>query len=126
MTDAETTGPAATMFDAWIAAYVRAWESNDPGDIARLFTEDAAYSTAPFRQPWQGRDTILAEWLKIKDEPGTWTFTWELLGISDDLGFVRGWTTYTDQEHPISNLWIVHLAPDGRCAEFTEWWMEEK
>ncbi len=126
MTDTVATGSTPELFDAWIAGYRRAWESNDSDDIARLFTEDARYYTAPFRDPWQGRDDIVARWIEIKDEPSEWTFRSELLGISDDLGFVRGWTTYTDQKHPLSNLWVIRLAPDGRCSEFTEWWMEEK
>ena len=127
MTETVATGPTQAMFDAWIAGYLRAWESNDPDDIARLFTEDARYYTAPFREPWQGREAIVAEWLKAKDEPGTWIFRSELLGISGDLGFVRGWTTYTeDPPKSYSNLWVIRLAADGRCSEFTEWWMREK
>lgn len=33
----------------WVDGYVRAWASNDPDDIGRLFTDDATYYTAPFR-----------------------------------------------------------------------------
>ena len=31
--------------------YVKAWGSNDPQDIAALFTEGAEYYTAPHRDP---------------------------------------------------------------------------
>lgn len=51
----------------WVAAYERAWASNDPAEIGALFTDDALYFTTPFREPRRGRD--------------------------------------------------------GRCREFTEWWM---
>ncbi|SFN59462.1 hypothetical protein [Mycetocola miduiensis] len=39
---------------AWIQAYERAWESNAPGDIRSLFTDDAAYYTEPWIEPWRG------------------------------------------------------------------------
>jgi hypothetical protein len=29
--------------DKWVAKYRKAWESNDPADIAALWTEDAAW-----------------------------------------------------------------------------------
>ena len=110
--------------EAWLEGYVRAWETNDPEDVGGLFTEDARYYTAPFREPWRGRDGIVAGWLERKDEPGTWSFRHEVLAIAGDLGFVRGWTTYLNPPTEYSNLWMIRLAPDGRCAEFTEWWME--
>ena len=116
---------AATL-DAWVARYVQAWESNDPADIAGLFTEDARYSTAPDREPWRGRDAIVAGWLDRKDEPGDWTFRHEIVATAGDLGFVRGWTTYADPPTTYSNLWVVRFAPDGRASEFTEWWMEHR
>jgi ketosteroid isomerase-like protein len=100
---------------------VRAWTTNDPADIAGLFTEDAEYYTAPYRQPWRGRDAIVAGWLQKKDEEGEWKFRSEVLAIADDLGFVRGWTDYVDESY--SNLWVIRLR-DGRCSEFTEWWMK--
>jgi hypothetical protein len=48
-----------------------------------------------------------------------------VLAVAGDLGFVRGWTTYTE-ESDYSNLWVIRLAADGRCSEFVEWWMEVK
>ena len=114
----------AKALDAWLEGYVRAWDTNDPENIGGLFIEDARYYTAPFREPWRGRDGIVASWLERKDEPGTWSFRHEVLAIAGDLGFVRGWTTYLNPPTGYSNLWVIQLAPDGRCAEFTEWWME--
>jgi ketosteroid isomerase-like protein len=104
--------------------YLRAWESNDRDAIGRLFTDDAAYYTEPFREPWRGRDAIVAGWLDAKDEPGTWSFRYELMAVADSLGFVRGWTSYANPPREYSNLWVVKLDAAGRCTEFTEWWME--
>ena len=107
----------------WVDGYVRAWESNDPAAISALFAEDARYFPAPFREPWRGRAGIVAGWLERKDEPGTWSFRHEMVAVAGDLGFVRGWTRYVEPPAEYSNLWVVRLAADGRCAEFTEWWM---
>jgi uncharacterized protein (TIGR02246 family) len=110
--------------ERWVQAYVKAWESNAPADIEALFTEDAEYYTAPHREPWRGRQGIVEGWLKRKDEQGTWTFRFEVMAVADPLGFVRGWTVYDDATY--SNLWVIRLAADGRCEEYTEWWMKEK
>ena len=114
----------AQDLETWVGGYRRAWETNEPADIARLFTEDATYYTAPFREPWRGRDAIVAGWLDRKDEPGRWSFRHEILAVADGLGFVRGWTRYQDPPSEYSNLWVVRLEADGRCSDFTEWWME--
>jgi hypothetical protein len=114
--------------DKWVDRYVRAWESNEHEDIGQLFTEDARYYTAPYREPWVGRDGIVAEWIDRKDEPGVWEFRHGVLGIDGSVAFVRGWTHYAatadEQETEYSNLWVIRLEPDGRCSEFIEWWME--
>ena len=115
----------AAAVSAWVEGYVRAWNSNDPDDIGRLFTDDAAYYTDPFDAKWQGRDMIVREWLNRKDEPGDTSFRHEVVAVQDDLGIVRGWTHYfTAPPGDYSNLWVIRFAPDGRCREFTEWWMQ--
>jgi hypothetical protein len=108
--------------DHWVERYVRAWETNASDDIGDLFTEEATYYTAPYREPWRGRDGIVAAWLDRKDVQGDWSFRHETLSVCDDLALVRGWTEYqTDSDY--ANLWVIRLSGDGRCSEFTEWWM---
>ncbi len=75
---------------AWVDRYVAAWESNDPAAIGGLFAADASYRQRPSDESWQGRDVIVANWLDIKDDPGTWTFRSDVLAAADDLAFVRG------------------------------------
>lgn len=110
--------------ERWVQAYVRAWDSNDPEDVAALFTDDARYYSLPTRPAIEGRDAIVTDWLARRDEPGDYQFRYEILAASDDLGFVRGWTTYVgppvEQYH---NLWVLRLDAEGRAKEFTEWWM---
>lgn len=117
------------LLDAWVAGYVRAWTTNDPEDIGRLFAADAVYFTAPFREPLRGRARIVADWLERRDEPGTWTFAYEIHAICDDLGLVRGRAEYAatadDPARTFSNLWEIRLDAESRCTSFTEWWMEQ-
>ena len=108
----------------WVAGYVKAWGSNDPDDIAAIFTEDAVYEFSPDDpDKLRGREAIIAGWLDSKDEPGDWTFDWEVLAENDDLLIVQGRTDYPT-EKLYDNLWVVRLAPDGRATRFTEWYME--
>ena len=112
----------AERLTAWMDRYVAAWASNDTGDIAALFTEDATYRTEPYAEPWRGRDAIVRHWLDRKDEPGAYTFRWHPVAVAGDLGVVQGETTYPDRTY--SNLWLIRLDDAGTCTEFTEWWME--
>lgn len=111
---------------AWVDQYVRAWNSNDPAEIGALFTDDASYFTGPFDAPWVGRDVIVREWLKRQDALGSTTFRYELLATTVETGVVRGWTLYHDPPTEFSNIWLVRLDPDGRCREFTEWWVDRR
>ena len=104
---------------SWVESYRRAWESNDPAAIADLFTPDAAYLPGPFDPPWTGRETIVREWLGRRDEPGQTTFRYEVLAAEPGVGVVRGWTSYREPDREYSNVWLIRLAPDRRCHEFT-------
>ncbi len=110
----------------WVEGYLQAWNSNDPQAIGQLFSEEAAYYTGPFDEPWKGRATIVANWLERKDEPGTFRFHYLVLSASDDLGVVRGWTLYLEAQREFANLWLIKFDPEGRCSEFTEWWVQRK
>ena len=113
--------------ERWMDGYVHAWTTNDPADIAALFTGDATYHTAPYSEPFAGRDAIVAGWTEIADEPGTWTFRYEPMAIVGGLAFVRGWTDYVDgKPRTYHNLWVIRLKEDGRASEFTEWFMKER
>jgi uncharacterized protein (TIGR02246 family) len=109
---------------AWVDAYRRAWESNDPAGIGALFAKKARYFHTPFAEPWEGREAIVAQWLARKDEPGTTTFRCEVIATKGDTGVVRGWTQYLEPPGEYSNIWVIRFDERGRCREFTEWWVQ--
>ncbi|PFG40733.1 SnoaL-like protein [Georgenia soli] len=110
---------------SWIDGYIRAWNSNDPDDIASLFTVDAEYRTEPFADPVEGRDAIVAYWLANSDEPGRTTFAWTPVVVTSNVAVVEGTTDYRDDPpRTYSNLWVLRLDGSGRCTSFTEWWMQ--
>ena len=113
-------------FVTWVEGYIRAWNSNDPKDIGSLFSEDATYLTGPFDTAWEGREQIVEGWIGRKDDPGTWTFKYDVLAADDPVGTVRGFTQYMDPPQTFSNIWLIKLNENGEATEFNEWKMEKK
>ena len=114
---------------AWLDAYVRAWESYDPAAIGDLFAPDAVYAFGPFAEPVRGRETIVAAWLVDRDAPGTYRARYEPLAVEGDLAVANGRSRYfgedgTTPRTEYDNIFVLRFGPDGRCAEFREWYME--
>lgn len=106
----------------WVAAYRKAWESNDPDDIRALFTEDGVYHATPTHSGWKGHDEIVKNWLEHQDPPGTTTFEWEQVSFDGETGVVTAVSGYPDgpKKGTYDNVWIVELAPDGRARTFRD------
>jgi ketosteroid isomerase-like protein len=116
---------SADEVQAWLDAYLAAWQSYDPAQIGALFAEDASYAY----HPWDtgdavlhGRDAIVANWLDDRDEPGSWQAEYRPLLIDGDRAISTGVTRYADGE-VYDNLWVLAFDDRGRCTEFVEWFM---
>jgi hypothetical protein len=109
----------------WMDRYRRAWETNNTNDIRALFSEDAQYRTEPYAEPWIGHAEIVDGWLAIQDEPGEFSFEWEPVVATGEMGIIQGRTVYGERDEHYRNLWVIRFQPDGRASEFTEWWMSE-
>lgn len=109
---------------SWVLRYVQAWSTNEPAEVGALFSDDAKYFRRPGGHPWSGRDAIVTGWVEHADEPGTWSFQFEILGVDEQVGFVHGRTEY-QHESDYDNLWVVRLNEAGECTEFTEWFMAD-
>ncbi len=105
--------------------YVLAWSSNDPDHIRALFTEDAVYDPQTAGGEWDGIDEIITRWLEIDDKEDNWDFEWLPVVETDDLAVVTARTRYFEPELAYRNLFIIRFNGDGRCSDFTEWYIEE-
>lgn len=116
----------------WLDNYEKAWRSNDAETIGALFTDDAVYRWHPWDTPEDGavgREAIEQAWLEEPDAPDAWRMTCEPLAVNSGLGVARCVTTYTatedDPGNVYHNIFLVRLTDDGRCSEFTEYYMKE-
>lgn len=107
---------------AWLDAYVAAWRSYD--GIAELFSDDAEYRYHPYDEPLRGRDAIVEDWLGDRDEPGSWEASYAPLLVEGDRAVATGETRYAGGR-TFSNAFVLAFDADGRCREFTEWYMEQ-
>ena len=117
---------------AWLDRYVEAWRANERGPIEALFTDDAVYSYRPWddaENTMRGREALVTSWLEEPDEPSAWDAQYEPYAVEDDRAVAVGWSRYTatgDQpERTFHNAYLLRFAPDGRCASFHEFYMEE-
>jgi len=112
--------------DDWMDGYVLAWSSNDAEHIRALFTDDAVYDPQTADGEWEGVDEIVAKWQEIDDQEENWDFEWLPLVETDDLAVITGRTSYLEPAESFRNLFVIRFAPDGRCYDFTEWYVEEE
>jgi ketosteroid isomerase-like protein len=121
----------------WLGAYVEAWRSYEPSAIAALFSEDAQYRYHPYDEPIRGRDAIVASWLgegeeegaSTRDEEGTYDARYEAVAVDGEVVVAIGTSSYSDEpggpvRRVFHNCYVMRFDDEGRCREFTEWFME--
>ena len=81
----------------WLDAYIAAWSSYDPAEIAALFTDDAAYHYDPFREPLVGGAAIAADWLQARMPPGSWEAEYRPFAVEGDRAVAMGETRYPQE-----------------------------
>jgi uncharacterized protein (TIGR02246 family) len=117
----------------WLDAYVQAWTTYDPADIAALFAEDAVYYYHPYDAPVRGREAIVASWIESdrRDPPGTYHGQYQPLAIDGSVAVTNGRSRYFEADGvtlrtEFDNLFVLHFDEAGRCSEFREWYMERR
>jgi ketosteroid isomerase-like protein len=120
----------------WVNRYVEAWRSYDPADISSLFSEDVAYRYHPYDDPIAGRDAVVASWLgqsasgdaSTRDKPGTYDAEYSPVAVDGDTVVATGTSQYREEpDGPIvrtyENCFIIRFDSEGRCREFTEYYL---
>ena len=122
---------------AWLDAYVAAWKSYDPEAIGALFTDEVKYRFHPYDDPVEGREAVVESWLGEgehegapgRDEEGTYDASYRPIAVDGDVAVASGSSTYTrGPGGPIDeiydNCFVMRFDADGRCREFTEWFVK--
>lgn len=120
----------------WLDRYVAAWQSYDPDDVAGLFSEAVAYRYHPFDQPVVGREAVTASWLgedpsggaSTRDAPGTYEADYVPVAVDGDIVVATGTSRYRERrDGPVvrtyDNCFVMRFDGDGRCREFTEYYL---
>lgn len=121
-----------TDVQAWLDRYLEAWRANDQPTIAELFTEDAVYRYRPYgeERTLRGIEAITHFWLDEPDEPGSWEASYAAYAADGDRAVATGTSRYRANddtpEQRYHNVFLLRFGADGRCAEFTEYWMLEE
>jgi ketosteroid isomerase-like protein len=125
--------------DRWLADYVAAWLSYDRAKIEALFAEDISYRYHPEDDAIVGREEVVRAWLAegdhpeagTKDEPGTYEAAYRAVAVDGDVAVATGISSYRDSaDGPVmrvyDNCFVMQFDSEGRCREFTEWFMKRK
>jgi hypothetical protein len=121
---------------AWLDRYIDAWMSYDPDAISGLFSEDVAYRYHPNDEPIVGRAAVVASWLgqdasgtaSSRDAPGTYEAAYSPVAIDGDTVVATGTSRYSEVPggpvvRSYENCFIMRFDDEGRCREFTEYYM---
>ena len=123
--------------DRWLDAYVEAWKTYDPAAIGELFSHDVSYRYHPHDDPVSGRDAVVASWLgetdvegaSARDDPGTYDASYRAVAVDGGVAVAVGSSTYYaasdgSVRDVYDNCFVMRFDADGRCCEFTEWYVK--
>jgi hypothetical protein len=113
--------------DRWLDAYGRAWETHDPDGTVACSSEDAVYQWGPWGVTVRGHSEIRARSERSRAAQGAVSFGHEPLAITPDgRGVARWWASVETADgaeiEDLEGIFLVTFGPDGRCADFREWW----
>jgi hypothetical protein len=84
-----------------------------------------------------GRDAVIETWLgeghaesaSTRDAEGTYDAQYECVAVDGEVAVARGTSTYYTEpggsvDKVYDNCYLMRFDADGRCSEFTEFYME--
>ncbi|MEW5992448.1 MAG: nuclear transport factor 2 family protein [Chloroflexota bacterium] len=121
----------------WLDRYVDAWRSYDPVAIGDLFAADAEYRYHPWDEPVRGREAIVRDWIEpngsasSRDEPGTYDAAYEPFAVDGSRAVAVGHSDYFSDasratlDRRYHNAYLLEFDAEGRCRDFTEFFIKE-
>lgn len=114
----------------WLDDYIDAWKSYDRDSVLALFSEDVSYRYRPHGDEITGCDAVADSWLEDDpDDPGTYDGDYRVVAVDGDIAVAVGTSTYVTEpggpvEKVYDNCFVMRFDADGRCAEFTEYFIK--
>ncbi len=137
MNDARSADVTRADVDRWLQDYVGAWKTYQREQIEALFAQDVRYRYHPYDEPIEGREAVVQSWLgdgeragaSTRDKPGTYEAAYRAIAIDGGLAVATGSTSYRGRpggpvERVFDNCFVIRFDRDGKCTEFTEWFIE--
>jgi hypothetical protein len=116
----------------WLTRYVEAWRGNAHEPIEALFTDDAVYRYRPYggdEHAAVGLAEVVESWLEEPDAPDSWEAEYRVFAADGERAVAVGSSHYRavgdEPARTFHNCFLLRFAADGRCSEFTEFYMEE-
>jgi SnoaL-like domain len=109
--------------ERWVADYERLWRTAGADGLGEIFSENATYSTAPYREPHRGLSAIRELWEAEREGPDEeFEMESELVALDGDTAVVRLEVRYgPPRAEEWRDLWVVEFDADGRSRAFEEW-----
>ena len=111
----------------WLLRYFEAWVSNDPVEVAALFSEDAVYYYDPFKEPSKGRRVIVEKWVSDPEGQRDITTSFDVLAVEGNLGVAHWNVKYLagpseTQRVEMDGILLLRFNPKMECTEHREWY----
>ena len=114
--------------EQWTQAYARAWREKNLSLAADLWSEDVSYSFDPFGPPIVGREAVVAYWTQALAGQSETDLYVRLWVTSSHFAAAEWWVSFLREGTSItlSASLLLCFAPDGRCCELHEHWLQHE
>lgn len=114
-------------FSEWLGRYFQAWVSNDPEEVASLFSEDAVYYYGPFTEPYRGRKTIVDRWVANPGGQFDIKTQHEAIAVQGNVGVAHWNVKFRSQANlakvnELDGILMLRFNSMLECNEHREWY----
>ncbi len=112
--------------ESWLKGYEEAWETLDADKATLLFTENAIYREDPYKDPYQGRESIHEYWTTVTADQQDVDFTFEVLSVRGKTGIAHWHSEFLQSSSGstiiLDGIFILEFSQEGLCQSLKEWW----